>query len=145
MSTDLPTSTAPDRDPMAGWIVFAAMLLLVVGAIAVMEGLIAIIRDQYYVAHGSQLIVFDTTTWGWITLIWGVLLVLVGLALWAGSGWARWTAIVLVAAGLIEQLGWLGNTSYPLWALVVVSLDVVLLYALTVRWAGYPELVRRSR
>jgi len=145
MSTEMPASTGTSRPPMVGWIVFAAMLLIVLGSVAAIEGLIAIIRGVYYVPHGDQLIVFDTKTWGWVTLLEGILLALIGLALWAGAGWARWTAIFLVTVNLLSQLGWLGNTAYPLWALVVVTLDVVVIYALTVRWAGYPEMVRAAR
>ena len=143
MATRMQTPRAA-RPPMAGWIVFTATILIVVGVLDAIEGLIAIIRDNYYAIHGDQLIVFDTTTWGWIMLIWGALLALVGLALWTGAGWARWTAIVLVAINLIAQLAWLGNTRYPLWALVIVSLDVVIIYALTARWTGYQDLARAS-
>ena len=62
--------------PMAGWIVFAATMMMVIGSIDFFEGLIAVIRGEYYVIHGDQLIVFDTTTWGWITMILGVILFL---------------------------------------------------------------------
>ena len=78
------------KPPMAGWIGFAGVMMVVIGTLDFFEGLIAVIRNNYYVIHGSQLIVFDTTTWGWIMMIWGVLLFLVGLALWSGAGWARW-------------------------------------------------------
>jgi|SRR3954447_2007540 len=118
----------------SGWIGFAGLVMLVIGSIDFFEGLIAVIRDNYYVAAPNQIIVFDTTTWGWITMIIGVLLVLVGLGLVSGAGWARWTAIVILVLNLLEQLAWLGNASYPLWALTVIALEIVVLYALTVRW-----------
>lgn len=130
------------KPPMTGWIVFAAMMLLVVGSLDAFEGLIAIIRDNYYTIHGDQLIVFDTTTWGWIMLFWGIALFLTGLALWGGSGFARWVAVLLAAGNVIGQLGWVGNSSYPLWALVIVGLNVMVIFALTVRWEGYPEQAR---
>ena len=123
----------------SGWIGFAGMLLVVIGSIDFFEGLIAVIRKSYYVATPNQLIVFDTTKWGWITMILGVLFVLVGLGLTSGAGWARWTAIVLLVVNLLEQLAWLGNTAYPLWTLTVIALEIVVLYALTVRWAEGTE------
>jgi len=123
----------------SGWIGFTALMLLVIGLLDFFEGLIAVIRKEYYVVAGNQLIVFDTTTWGWITMILGAILFLVGLGLASGAGWARWTAIVLVAVNLIAQLGWLGSTSYPLWTLTVIALEIIVLYALTVRWAD-PDL-----
>ena len=73
-----------------GWISFAAWLMILIGTADFFEGLIAIIRDKYYVLAPSQVIVFDVTTWGWITLLMGIVLVLAGMALMAGAGWARW-------------------------------------------------------
>jgi len=127
------------KEPMSGWISFAAIVMLVVGMLDFFEGLIAVIRGQYFVIHGDQLIVFDTTTWGWITMILGIILVLAGFGLWSGAGWARWFTIVVVILNILAQLGWLGNSAYPLWAIVVLTLNVVVLYALTARWEGYSE------
>ena len=121
-------------DKWTGWIGFAAIMLTLIGSITFFEGLVAIIRDEYYVVTGKQVLVFDLTTWGWIMLFWGVLLFLAGLGLAARSGWARWFAIFVVALNLLAQLGFLGNTQYPLWTLVVVGLELTVLYALTVRW-----------
>ena len=109
-----------------------------------MDEMIAIIRGQYFVIHGNQLIVFDTTTWGWITMIWGIVLFLAGLALWGGSGWARWLTIVLVSLNTLAQLSWLGNTQYPLWSLTIIFLSIFVIYALTARWGGYPEEARAT-
>jgi hypothetical protein len=125
--------------PMAGWIVFAATMMMVIGSIDFIEGLIAVIRKQYYVLTPNQIVVFDMTTWGWLTLIWGVVLFLAGLALWGGASWARWFAIVAVSINVLGQLGWLGSTAYPLWTLTSIGLGIVVIYALTVRWEGYPE------
>jgi len=124
---------------MAGWITFAGVMMLVIGTLDFFEGLIAVVRDNYYVIHGSQLIVFDTTTWGWITMIWGIALVLVGLALWSGAGWARWLSIILVSLNVLGQLSWLGASAYPLWSLVIITLNIIVIFALCARWEGYPE------
>ena len=67
-------------------------------------------------------------------LIWGVLLVLAGLGLLGGQGWARWFSIVVVSLNFIAQLGFLGNSQYPLWGLTGMALSVIVLYALTARW-----------
>jgi len=119
-----------------GWIGFAGLMMLIIGAIDFFEGLIAVIRGEYYALSPQGIIVFDTTTWGWITMILGVLLFLVGLGLVGGAGWARWTAIFLIALNLIEQLGWLGSSQYPLWTLVVITLQIIVLFALTARWSN---------
>jgi hypothetical protein len=127
---------------MAGWIVFAATLLIVMGSINFIEGLIAAIRKEYYVLTSNQIIVFDMTTWGWLTLIWGIVLILAGLALWRGASWARWFSVVAVSVNVLGQLSWLGSTSYPLWTLSAITLGIIVIYALTVRWEGYPEMMR---
>jgi hypothetical protein len=124
---------------MSGWITFAAVLMVIVGTLDFFEGLIAVIRGHYYVISGNQLLVFDMRGWGWVMLIWGVVLALVGLALWGGSEWARWVAVVLIGLNILAQLGWLGATAYPLWTLVIIGLNIIVIYALTARWEGYPE------
>jgi hypothetical protein len=123
-------------DSWSGWVGFAALLALIIGMIDFIMGLIAIIRGEYYAIHGQQLIIFDTTTWGWLTLIMGIVIVLVGLALANGSSFARWLVIVVVSVNLLGNLAWLGNTGYPLWSLTVVALEIIVLYALTARWSS---------
>jgi hypothetical protein len=126
---------------MAGWIGFAAVMMLIVGILDFIEGLIAIVRDNYFVLTSNQLIVFDTTTWGWITLIWGAVLVLAGLGLWAGSGFARWLTVALCSVNIVGQLAWLGGSATSLWTLTILTLSIVVIYALVARWDGYPETV----
>jgi len=127
--------------PMAGWIVFAATMMMVIGSIDFFEGLIAVIRKQYYVLTPNQLVVFNMTTWGWLMMIWGIVLFLAGLALWSGASWARWFTVVVCTINVLGQLGWLGSSQYPLWTLTSVVLGIVVIYALTVRWTGYTDTV----
>ena len=118
-----------------GWIGFAGLMLMIIGAIDFFEGLIAVIRDNYYAVARGQIFIMDTTKWGWITMILGVILFLVGLGLVGGAGWARWIAIILLVVNLLAQLSWLGNSAYPLWSLVVIALEIIVLFALTARWS----------
>ena len=120
---------------MAGWIGFAGIVMLIMGGIDFFQGLIALFDDEYFVVTSSGFLVVDLTGWGWIMLIWGVLLFFAGLGLIAGQGWARWFTIVVVSLNFFAQLGFLGNSNYPLWALTALALNVVVLYALTVRWS----------
>jgi len=126
---------------MAGWIGFAAIVLMIIGGIDLFQGLIALLEDNYYVPTASGFLVFDLTGWGWTMMIWGVLLVLAGLGLGAGQAWARWFAIVVVGLNFFAQLGFLGNTQNTLWSLTGIALSIVVLYALTARWGdSEPEL-----
>ena len=119
---------------MAGWIGFAGILMLIIGMIDFFQGLIGLFKDDYFVVTPSGFLAVDLTTWGWILLVWGALLFFAGLGLLGGQSWARWFTIVLVAANFFAQLGFLGNSQYPLWALTALTLNVIVLYALTARW-----------
>ena len=130
---------------MAGWIGFAAILLVIVGAIDFFQGLIALFEDEYFVFTGSGFLDVDLTAWGWIMLIWGVLLVLAGVGLVGGQGWARWFAIVVVSVNFIAQLGFLGNSQTPIWSLTVIALNVIILYALTARWSESTAEISTAR
>ena len=127
-----------------GWISFAGWLMVVTGALDVFEGLIAIIRGRYYVLTANQIIVFDLRTWGWITLIWGIVLGFAGWSLLSRAGWARWFAIVVGSLNILGQLAFVGSSQYPLWALTINGLMIVVLYALIVRWDEYAPEVRRA-
>ena len=130
---------------MAGWIGFAGILLVIVGAIDFFQGLIALFEDEYFVVTGSGFLVVDLTAWGWIMLIWGVLLVLAGVGLVGGQGWARWFAIVVVSVNFIAQLGFLGNSQTPIWSLTVIALNVIMLFALTARWSESTAEISAAR
>ena len=128
----------------AGWVRFAGILMLIIAMIDVFQGLIAIIRSEYYVLSPNQIIVFDTTTWGWITLIWGIVLACAGFGLLSGATWARWFTIVVGSLNFIEQLGFLGSSRYTLWALTGLTLTIIVLYAVIVRWGEASETIRRT-
>jgi hypothetical protein len=130
---------------MAGWIGFAAIVMLIIGGIDFFQGLIGLFKDDYYVVTASGYLAVNLTTWSWLLMIWGVLLFLAGLGLIAGQGWARWFTIVLVAANIFAQLGFLGNSNYPLWALTALTLNIVVLYALTARWSESEAEIAAAR
>src|SRR5690349_7460685 len=126
------TSTYGGARPTVGWTVFAARMLMVLGSIDFIEVLFAAIRKHYCVATPSQIVVFKTQTWGWLTLLWGIVIFLAGLSLWRGASWARWFAVVVVCINLIGQLMWLGSSGYVVWTLTVIAIDFMVIYALLV-------------
>jgi len=119
---------------MAGWIGFAGLIILIIGGLDVFQGLIALLEDNYFVVSRSGYLAVDLTPWGWGLVIWGALLILTGLALIRGRTWARWVTLVLVTVNIFGILGFLGNTQNPIWALTVLTLNVIVIYALTARW-----------
>jgi hypothetical protein len=124
---------------MAGWIGFAGLLMLVVGTVDMFQGLIAILEDEYFVPTRAGMLVVDLTAWGWFLIFWGALIALVGLGLLAAQSWARWVGIVLVSLNILMQLGFAGDSAYPLWALTVIILNITVLFALTARWTESTE------
>jgi hypothetical protein len=131
------------RDAWSGWISFAGIVIIIVGVMDVLQGFVAILEDEYVVATREGLAILDVTAWGWATLIWGGLLILGGLGLLAGAGWARWLVIIGVAVNAVQQVAFLANypQAYPLWNLLIVALNIVVLYALTARWQGFKASV----
>ncbi len=90
------------KGSMAGWIGFAGIVMLIVGFIDFFQGLIALFNDDYYVVTASGFLAINLTGWGWVMIIWGVLLVLAGLALLNGASWARWFTIFVVGTELLR-------------------------------------------
>jgi hypothetical protein len=108
--------------------------MMIMGGLAFFQGLIAVIRDQYYVLGNNGALVIDVSQWGWIMMIWGVVLALVGYGLVSSASWARWVAIFLVSVNFLAQLSYDGGSGWTLWSLCVLALNVIVLYALIVRW-----------
>jgi hypothetical protein len=119
------------REP-SGWVVFAALMMMLVGSLNFFYGLGAVLNDDVVVVGGHGLIIADLTTWGWVTLILGLIVGFTGFGLLAGSGAARWAAVFFVTLNAISQV-WIFPAA-PLWAFIVILVDVVILYHLTARW-----------
>ena len=123
--------SASDRQP-TGWTVFAGVVLFMVGSLDALWGLAAILNDQIVIVGGRGAILADITTWGWVHLILGSIMALTGLGLFAGSTGARWAAVFFVTINAITQIVWF--PAAPLWAFLIILLDVTIIYQLTARW-----------
>ena len=123
--------SASDRQP-TGWTVFAGVVLFMVGSLDALWGLAAILNDQIVIVGGRGAILADITTWGWVHLILGSIMALTGLGLFAGSTGARWAAVFFVTINAITQIVWF--PAAPLWAFLMIILDVTIIYQLTARW-----------
>jgi hypothetical protein len=123
---------AKESSAWAGWVLFAGTMLLVTGLINVIEGIIALADDKRLAWTPTNLVVVDVTGWGWTLLIAGLLMLGTGAGLLMTQTWARITAIVLVSLHAVIQVAGLG--AYPVWSLLMIALDTVVLFALTARW-----------
>jgi hypothetical protein len=124
----------------AGWVAFAGFLMLIMGILDFFQGLIAVIRGEYYVLTPNQIVVFDLSTWGWLMMIWGAVLFLAGGGLLSRQSWARWFSILAVGLNFVAQLGFEGS-QFTLWGLTVLTLNFLVLYALIIRWGEVREAV----
>jgi len=131
-SHDSPQSTrdVPEPTGWIGWIAFAGALLLMLGAFHVIQGLVALFKDEYFLVTASGLTVnVDYTAWGWTHLIAGAILILAGLGLFRGQMWARVVGVVVAMLSAVVNFSFLA--AYPVWSTIMIALDVLIIWALT--------------
>lgn len=107
---------------------FAAVLLLVDGLLGVIKGIAGISDDDVYARLGDYVFKFDVTAWGWIHLILGIVLAIVGAGLLKGALWARAMGVALAAFSIVVNFMWLPYT--PIWAIISIAIGVFVIWAL---------------
>ena len=110
-----------------GLLIFASVLLLVVGFWNVIQGISAIAQSRVFIG-GAHYVFGDLRVWGWIALIFGVLQLVAGVGVLIGNQLARWFAVVVLALNAIDQMFFI--PAYPFWSLTIIAMDVVALYGL---------------
>ena len=129
----------PEPTGWVGWIVFAATLALVVGVFDLIEGIVALFKDSYYLVAPSGLVLnVNYTTWGWTHIAIGAVLIATALGLFAGQTWARVLGVVIAVLSAIVNFAFI--PAYPLWAISVIAIDVFIIYALTAHGAEMKEI-----
>ncbi|GAA2716427.1 MULTISPECIES: DUF7144 family membrane protein [Actinoplanes] len=122
-------SSAPPPSAWVGMVVFAGVMLLLMGGFQAIEGIVALVRDDYYLTTRSGLVLtFDYTTWGWTHLLIGVIALLTGVGVLLGQMWARVVGIIIAVLGALANLMFL--PAYPIWATIMIATDVLIIYAL---------------
>jgi hypothetical protein len=114
-----------------GWglVIFAGAIMILLGCFHAIEGLTAILKDKFFVfTANNYLISIDVTTWGWIHLIGGALVAVAGFFVFSGAVWARAVGILLASLSMIANFLFLPY--YPIWALMMIGLDVLVIWAL---------------
>lgn len=112
-----------------GWTVYAAVWMWLLGGFHIIAGLAGVFEDDIYVATPSYILQFDVTTWGWIHLIWGVIVVLAGAALFRGAVWARTLGVGIAVVSTLANFAWL--PWYPVWGFVMIAANAFVIWALT--------------
>ena len=117
----------------ATWVAFAGIMMITLGIFDVLGGFAALFSDDYFAVTKDGLLISNYKVVGAIHLGFGVLLIAVGWALLQLKTWARMAAIVIVVANAASHVAFLNEQ--PIWGLIMVAIDVLVVYALTVRWA----------
>jgi len=121
----------PEQTGWMGWILFAATMMLMVGIFHVIQGLVALFQDSYYLVGKSGLTVHvDYTTWGWVHIVLGVVLAGTGAGLLAGQMWARIVGVVVALVSSVVNIAFLA--AYPIWSMMMIAIDVLVIWAITV-------------
>jgi len=133
MTSNQTTGHTPDRSPVSrtavGFTVFAATMMVIGGVFQAMQGLIALFNDTFYVVGQEWAFQFDITGWGWIHLIVGAVVVVAGVFLFRGAVWARAVGVAVAAVSAVLNCMWL--PLYPIWSILIIAVDVLVIWALT--------------
>jgi hypothetical protein len=140
-SSSPPSSPAPGRarprddvETVTGWtawVVFAGVMMMMMGGFHAFIGLIALFEDEYFVTTSSGLAVnVDYTQWGWTHLILGAVVFVAGFAVMGGHLWARVVGVVLAVLSAFTNMVFIA--AYPLWSVIIITIDVLTIYALIV-------------
>ncbi|GGN77371.1 membrane protein [Actinoplanes lobatus] len=114
-----------------GMVVFAGVMMLMLGSFQAIEGIVALFREDFFLTTSNGLVVpVNFSTYGWTHIVIGLIAVGTGLGLLAGQMWARVVGVIIAGLSALANLAFL--PAYPVWCSIVIALDVLVIYALTV-------------
>ena len=132
MTTSSTSSTSSNTETRRGWghgvVLFAGTLMLVLGILEFIRGLTALFENTLFVNTPEYIFALDVTTWGWLHLIWGVVLAAVGGAILAGRLVGRIVGLSIVTIAMV--LNFVSLPIYPLWSVVMIALCIFIMWAL---------------
>ncbi|GIH98387.1 hypothetical protein Pta02_03960 [Planobispora takensis] len=113
-----------------GFALFAGIMMVMIGIFQAFQGLAAILEDKFYVVAPNYVYQIDATVWGWIHLVLGALAVVAGFFIFSGQLWARIVGIGFAVLNAVTQFLFLPY--YPVWSLIMITMDVFVIWALCV-------------
>ena len=111
-----------------GFITFAGVVLIIAGVFHVIQGIVGLFNNDFYVVSQKWVFQFNVTTWGWVHIVVGVIAILAGAGLFSGAVWARTVAVIVAGISMIANFVWLPY--YPVWALLIIVVDFFVIWAL---------------
>lgn len=121
--------TRPPSGLAVGVTTAASILMIMTGSFQALQGFVGLFEDELYVATENYVLQLDTTTWGWVHLLLGILLILAGLAVLSGQVWARTVGVIVAVVSAVSSFAFIPY--YPFWALTIIAFDVFVIWALT--------------
>jgi hypothetical protein len=119
-----------ERTGWTGWVAFAGFMMLVIGGLQAIYGLVALLNDDWVVWNNGNAVLLDITVWGWVHLIIGVIVILAGFGVLSGNVMARTVGVIVAALSLFAAF--LALPLYPVWSIIVIAIDVLVIWALVV-------------
>ncbi len=113
-----------------GWIGFASVMLYLAGFFHVIAGFAALFNDKLFILTPTTLYYADITTWGWVHIFGGILAILAASSLLSGNTYGRIFAIIIAVLSALANLAFI--PIYPIWSLVIITIDVLVIYAVVV-------------
>lgn len=129
MTQDITREPSTSENVAAGTSIAAACILVAIGAVELFQGIAAIAKDDVFVVGIEYVYKFDLTAWGWIHLVLGIAVVLVGIGLFTGATWARIGGVIALALSIVANFLWIPY--YPWWSLTVIALAAFGIWAVT--------------
>lgn len=118
-----------ERTGWTGWITFAGVMLIIGGSLGLIFGIIAAVNDTWVVFANRGAVSLDLSTWGWVHAIVGAIVLLAGFGVFTGNILARIVGVAVAVVSLIANFLWL--PVYPVWAIIIITIDVLVIWALT--------------
>ena len=119
----------PPSGAAQGLIVFAAVMMIMAGGFQAFAGLVAIFENEFYVSTRNYMLELDATSWGWIHLLIGLVVLFAGFAVLQGQVWGRTIGVILAVVSALSNFAFIPY--YPFWSLTIIALDVFVIWALT--------------
>ena len=105
----------------------AGIILILIGGFGIIQGIVSLVNNDFYVVTHNWVFQFNLTTWGWVHILVGILALGAGVGLFFGQTWARAVAIIVAAFSILANFTWLPY--YPIWAILVIAFDLFVIWA----------------
>lgn len=115
----------------SGWVYFASVMMFLAGFLHAVEGLVALFKHSFFVVTPNALIAFNYTAWGWIHIVLGIILLSAAASVLTGGLWGRAVGVIAAVLSIVASMAFL--SAYPIWSVLVIVVDVLIIHALVVR------------